>query len=40
MLIAAIILLPLSRTGFSITRIEGAVLLAGYIGYVYYLIPK
>jgi cation:H+ antiporter len=40
MLFAAIILLPLSRSGFSISRIEGAFLLAGYAGYIYYLIPK
>ena len=40
MILTAIILLPLSRTGFSISRFEGAVLLSGYIGYMYYLIPK
>ena len=40
MLIAAIILFPLSRTGFSITRWEGAILLAGYVIYIYHLIPK
>jgi len=40
MLFAAIILFPLSRTGFSISRWEGAFLLAGYAGYIYYLIPK
>ncbi|MCU0343425.1 MAG: calcium/sodium antiporter [Ignavibacterium sp.] len=40
MLIAAIVLFPLSRTGFSITRLEGIFMLAGYIGYIYYLIPK
>ncbi len=40
MLFTAIILFPLSRTEFSISRLEGAFLLAGYAGYVYYLIPK
>jgi len=40
MLFTAIILFPLSRTGFSISRLEGAFMLAGYIGYIYYLIPK
>jgi cation:H+ antiporter len=39
MLFTAIILFPLSRTGFSISRFEGALLLAGYAGYIYYLIP-
>lgn len=40
MLFTAIILLPLGKTGFSISRAEGAFLLIGYIGYVYYLLPK
>jgi cation:H+ antiporter len=40
MLITAIILFPLSRTGFSISRFEGVFLLVGYAGYVYYLLPK
>ncbi len=40
MLVTAIILFPLSRTGFSISRFEGAFLLLGYAGYLYYLIPK
>ena len=40
MLFTAIILFPLSRSGFSISRMEGALLLAGYAGYIYYLIPK
>ena len=39
MLFAAIILFPLSRSGFSISRFEGALLLVGYAGYIYYLIP-
>ena len=40
MLVTAIILFPLSRSGFSISRVEGVFLLAGYAGYIYYLIPK
>lgn len=40
MLFTAIILFPLSRTGFSITRLEGTFLLAGYVVYIYYLLPK
>jgi cation:H+ antiporter len=40
MLFAAIILLPLSKSGFLITRLEGALLLSGYVGYMYYLLPK
>lgn len=39
MLFTAIILFPLSRTGFSISRFEGAFLLSGYAGYIYYLVP-
>ncbi len=40
MLFTAIILLPLSKTGYKITRLEGALLLSGYIVYIYYLLPK
>ncbi len=40
MLFTAIILFPLSRSGFSISRFEGVILLIGYFGYVYYLLPK
>lgn len=40
MLITATVLLPLSKTGFSISRTEGAFLLFGYVAYIYYLIPK
>jgi cation:H+ antiporter len=40
MIFAAIILLPLAKTGFSISRIEGFLLLAGYVVYIYYLLPK
>jgi len=35
----AIILLPLMRTGFKISRIEGGVLLAVYCGYLWFLWP-
>ncbi len=40
MIFAAIILLPLAKTGFSISRVEGFLLLAGYVVYIYYLLPK
>ena len=40
MIFVAIILLPLSKSGFLITRLEGALLLLGYAGYMYYLLPK
>ncbi len=39
MLLTAFILLPLSKTGFKISRLEGVFLTAGYIIYVYYLLP-
>jgi cation:H+ antiporter len=39
MLFTAMILFPLSKTGFRISRIEGIALLTGYIIYIYYLIP-
>lgn len=39
MLFTAIILLPLSKTGFKISRLEGLFLVTGYISYVYYLLP-
>ena len=40
MIITAVIILPLSRTGFILKRWEGALLLAGYVIYIYYLLPK
>ena len=40
MLFAAIILLPLSKSGFKISRLEGAFLVVGYIIYIFYLMPK
>ncbi len=39
MLFTAILLLPLSKSGFSITRLEGGFLLTGYMVYIYYLLP-
>jgi cation:H+ antiporter len=39
MLFAALILLPLSKSGFKISRIEGMFLLAGYVFYIYYILP-
>jgi len=39
MLFTALILLPLSKTGFRISRLEGGLLLTGYIVYIYYLLP-
>jgi cation:H+ antiporter len=39
MILTAIILLPLSKTGFKISRLEGLLLVTGYIVYIYYLIP-
>ncbi|MGB5288565.1 MAG: calcium/sodium antiporter [Ignavibacteriaceae bacterium] len=40
MLLAALILLPLSKTGFKISRVEGIFLVVGYIVYIYYLLPS
>ncbi|HSW54338.1 MAG TPA: calcium/sodium antiporter [Ignavibacteriaceae bacterium] len=39
MLLTALILLPLSKTGFRISRLEGGLLLSGYLVYIYYLLP-
>jgi len=39
MILTAIILLPLCKTGFKISRLEGLLLVTGYIVYIYYLIP-
>lgn len=38
MMAAALILLPLSYTGFRINRLEGVLLLIGYVSYLYILI--
>lgn len=40
MMITAIILLPLINMGAFISRTKGAILLIGYAGYIYYLLPK
>jgi cation:H+ antiporter len=40
MLITAMLLFPLMRTGFIISRIEGFILVLIYLGYLYYLLPK
>jgi cation:H+ antiporter len=40
MLLAALILLPLSKTGFKISRLEGLILVIGYIIYIYHLLPN
>ncbi|MFA4907593.1 MAG: sodium:calcium antiporter, partial [archaeon] len=40
MIVTAVILLPLMRTGFTIRRLEGVLLLLVYAGYLFYLWPK
>lgn len=40
MVLTAVLLLPLSKSGMRISRIEGLFLVAGYVAYTYYLIPK
>lgn len=40
MLITAIIIFPMTWTKFTLNRIEGALLLSGYVVYIYYLLPK
>lgn len=37
---ASLILLPLSKTGFKISRLEGAFLFFGYLVYLYYLLQN
>ena len=37
--LTALIMLPLSRTGFILNRIEGAILIGIYVTYIYFLIP-
>jgi cation:H+ antiporter len=39
MIALALLLLPVMRTGFRISRLEGAGLLASYAGYLYWLVP-
>ena len=38
MIVVAILILPMARTGFTLTRWEGTILLAVYSGYIYYLL--
>lgn len=38
MVLTAILMLPLARTGFLLNRIEGAFLFTIYVGYIYFLI--
>lgn len=40
MLMTAIFLFPLMKTGFVINRIEGFALVSIYVGYIWYLCPK
>jgi len=40
MLGLAVLSWPIARTGFLLSRMEGAILLLVYCGYIYYLIPK
>jgi cation:H+ antiporter len=40
MVLTAILLIPISKSGMRISRIEGLFLMAGYVAYTYYLIPK
>ncbi len=40
MLLTAVILLPMARSGFCLQRWEGGVLLSGYIGYVTWLLLR
>ena len=37
MMLFAIIILPMSKSGFVLKRFEGAILLAGYFAYIIYL---
>ncbi|MDZ7764470.1 MAG: hypothetical protein U5K00_08595 [Melioribacteraceae bacterium] len=37
--LTALIMLPLARTGFVLNRIEGALLIAAYIVYIYFVLP-
>jgi cation:H+ antiporter len=39
MIITAVILLPMSIGGLRINRVEGTILLLGYITYIYFLLP-
>lgn len=35
----ALLMLPVMRTGYRISRLEGGILVAGYLGYLWWLIP-
>ncbi|HSL90760.1 MAG TPA: calcium/sodium antiporter [Ignavibacteriaceae bacterium] len=39
MLLTAIVILPMAWSKFNLNRTEGAFLLIGYVGYMYYLLP-
>jgi cation:H+ antiporter len=36
----SVALLVMARTGWKIGRVEGAVLVSGYVGYVWWIWPK
>ena len=38
MVFCAVILVPMMRTKWKISRLEGAILLLGYCGYIFYLV--
>jgi cation:H+ antiporter len=38
MLVLTVVLLPLMRSGFRVSRVEGGVLVAGYVAYTAYLL--
>ena len=40
MVFTAVLLFPMMKTGFTISRIEGAVLILMYLVYLFYLWPK
>jgi cation:H+ antiporter len=40
MMVTAFILLPISIRGYKINRVEGLILLSGYLLYIYFLIPS
>jgi cation:H+ antiporter len=35
----ALLMLPVMRTGYRISRLEGGFLVAGYLGYLWWLMP-
>ena len=38
MIVTAILILPMAKSGFLLSRLEGAALLISYLGYLYYLM--